>query len=66
LFAFLALNCLASNLKSSDFSDYNDVFRIITGNLNNQDKHKLQIDKKIVIPINSYSSSSSKITKKEV
>jgi hypothetical protein len=66
LFSLFCINCLASKLKSSDFSDYNDVFRIITGNLSKQDKHKLQKDKNKVIPINSYTPKKPKNYKKEV
>lgn len=56
IIALLTLKCIASNLKASDESEDNDdVFRIITGNLNNSDKNKLLKDENKLVNINSYS-----------
>lgn len=53
LLVLSVFTCFSSSIKKSDYSQYNDVFRIITGNLSKQDRNKLQIEKKSVTPIKS-------------
>ena len=53
LLVLSVFTCFSSSIKKSDYSQYNDVFRIITGNLSKQDRNKLQIENKSVTPIKS-------------